>query len=143
MLTTPSLHRCSYSSFELWPSPIPRAVQLVPMQWLVMPSYTLTLAPCPGQSIVTLVLTFNSSLFYHVRSQVAWSLHLSPLHPQPPQKPSDGSTELLNACQLLLVLQPVLQLLPVLCLPYTLPSCLGHCPTLKMTEDQGRSHLAE
>lgn len=51
----------------------------------------------------------------------------------------DGRPELLNACQLQLMLQLVLQPLPVLCLPH-ISRHLGHLPILKMTEDQGRRH---
>ena len=103
-------------------------------------SVTLTCVPCSGQSIVTLVLSFYLSPFYHVGSQVACSLCLSHLHPQPGLEATtrDDFTELLNANQLLLMLQ-VLQLLPVLSLLCTFRHP-GHHPILKMSEAQDRRH---
>lgn len=103
-------------------------------------SVTLTCVPCSGESIVTLVLSVYVSPFYHVGSQVACSLCLSHLHPQPGLEATtrDDFTELLNANQLLLMLQ-VLQLLPVLCLLCTFRHP-GHHPILKMSESQDRRH---
>lgn len=106
-------------------------------------SLTPTLVPRSRQSIVTLVLSFYPSHFGHVGSQVACSLCLShlPFHSGLATTMSTGRWfhRLLNACQLLLRLQPVLQLLPVLCLPHT-SRHPGHCPILKMTKDQSRRH---
>lgn len=104
-------------------------------------SVTLTLSPCSGQSVVTLVLSFYpsplsphgwpSSTFFvpfllaspaSLRSHHIW----------------DDFIELLNAYQLLPMLQ-VLQLFPVLWLLYTLRHP-GHHPILKMSGAQNRTH---
>ena len=57
----------------------------------------------------------------------------------PPRVLREGRTQLFDARQLLLVLRPILQLLPALCLPHT-SRHPGHHPALPMTGDRSSRH---